>query len=86
MQGIGLISNSETARSYFEPAAAAGFLVASRNIVVLRQDIGQFRKAFELFKVSIQAFKLALEDASNPRLFLLNSVATPRFDSFEKPD
>lgn len=86
MQGIGLISNSETARSYFESAAAAGFLVASRNIVVLRQDIGYFRKAFELFKLSIQAFKLALEDASNPRLFLLNSVATPRFDSLEKSD
>lgn len=85
MQGVGCVASSEVAMNYFEQAAAAGFLVASRNIVLLRQDIGSLRKSLELFKLSVQAFRLALADASSSRLFLLNPVATPGFELPEKP-
>lgn len=84
MQDFGHLARLEVAMNYFEQAAAAGFLVASRNVVMLRRDIGRFRKMFELIKLSILAFKIALADASDSRLFLLNPVATPGFDSPEE--
>lgn len=84
IEAFEMIQGRRIAMDYFKVAAAAGYLVADRRLLMLRQDIGLPRKWIELLKLSVRAFRLALRDASDSRLFLLNPLALPNFESSQE--
>jgi TPR repeat protein len=84
MEGKGTPPDANRALIYFNQAATEGYLVASRNALLLRKDIGRVKRSIELLKLTIKAFQLALQDPSDQRLYLLNPRAVPKVDAIHR--